>query len=796
MTKKSSVRSKTVIVLTEHFNAENLAWLLDHPDYVARQRQNARDERRSLMTKTSAGVYDRLKMYRSKSQDSSVLVHYDFARQRTSGRRMAKGPSMQGLPHWVRAFLTPETGVSEYDISNCSPSLIAQLCKRSAIACPILDYYNEHRKECLALFDKSEGKKSVLSVLCGGKKSSQHPWLRTLVQEFKRISRELAAVHTDVFKVVKHEVNAHGKFMSRLVQIYEDQCLMAMREYTERVSQVRTLIFDGLIADDSGTDLSEPMSQHVQQSTGFALRIVKKPMESIDLAAISAAEAQRELDMFASGESVFDEPDSVSPPPVDTSRVYLPNNMFNDIPDKFISCCAGMMMGKTERTIELVEAYIKQHKSVLIITPRKSLAYSSKERMGLGHDALLDYFCEKNEEAQCKFRERNGMQPLTEAELKTAWVQHRSSLEGFRFAHYKDDVRGGVIDSEKHKCVIVEYESLNRIKGTFALIVADEWRSIVDTIQSQTNGLKTVSHWGQFKHLTHRAEKVLFLDADMTFDGAAYKVQEMLAQYDADMAADVLRQAAKELERTRCAQPTQVTELVMEAFRVSNNPVPIHRIVDKTHKMQRTVIPNSGLSNLKTASELLARGERLVLCCASKSAANMYTKYLKDYCQGEIGLYTSESGNGEDLKTLQKAWDRYQCIILTSTVTVGADYNSAVHSVFVFPYRQSCKPRDMSQMVGRARKVTTGNIYLANDSYDNAEVASRAQLDADFEAELERMHTCGSQLSTVLQQCAVDLRFTLPQELLVRSYRPSPPELLTIGAYAKVEQSYTHSMQK
>lgn len=427
---------------------------------------------------------------------------------------------------------------------------------------------------------------------------------------------------------------------------------------------------------------------------------------------------------------------------------YLQDGILLDIRYKFISLCAGMCMGKTEQTMLLVEKYRQAHKSVLFITQRISMASSSFERL-----------------------------------------QH----EGLKFFHYQDEP--GMITQD---AVICEYESLSRLGQTYDLIVMDEFRSICETIQSPTNGLKVLQHWEHLKDLTSRAEKVLFLCADMEFDSCAYEVQDMLARNDAQVASTVYTQEALRLAREYPEKVAERERLIIEAHNAAHTPVHVHRIVDRTQKMKRSIQLSGSVAMLAQAAKLLRKGKRIALCCASIKAANMYSLYLSDASQS-IGLYTSMTDNKEDVKTLQACWDKYQCIIFTSTITTGADYCTPIDSVFLFPYHNACTPRDMSQMAGRLRTVVTGDIYVAvDDKIDmtRLQAYTRAQVDSVYKSELDRLQECSTTLGDVLQNSALALRFTLDPKTLARVYQKTPSEMLIIGAYSSAERSFTRSNKK
>jgi hypothetical protein len=383
----------------------------------------------------------------------------------------------------------------------------------------------------------------------------------------------------------------------------------------------------------------------------------------------------------------------------------------------------------------------------------------------------------------------------------SAWqaTYERVEKEGIKFLHYQN-VKGPIKSSE-YKYVICEYESISRIEGTFDLVVIDEQRSLVETIQSATNGLKTLRHWEMLKNFTLHASKVLYLDADMECDQAAYDIQDMLAKHDATVAKEVLTQAADHMERLYPHKKAERDALVVKAHDVK--PPLVHRIVNTTQKMKRCNVVSTTPEMLYRAARLLDEGKRIVLCCASLKSANMYASYLSAHTTS-LGFYTSETDNKDDVKTLQKCWDKFQCIIFTSTITTGADYNympkisdiAPVEEVFLFPHHNSCTPRDMCQMAGRIRHIETGDIYIAVSEEVMLVPTTREKIDKMFDDELKLIEGCSDRLHDILSKSVERLKFTLPPDVLARSYKQTPHELMVIGAYSRAERRFTKSNQQ
>ena len=78
------------------------------------------------------------------------------------GGRLFCGGSMQGIWSVYRGLLMYNIG-TDIDMKNCHPVLLRYICNLYGIKCPELEYYVNHRDECLAEFpSRTIGKKTYL----------------------------------------------------------------------------------------------------------------------------------------------------------------------------------------------------------------------------------------------------------------------------------------------------------------------------------------------------------------------------------------------------------------------------------------------------------------------------------------------------------------------------------------------------------------------------------------------------------------------------------------------------------
>lgn len=749
--KQLCFRQPTQPALTERYNQDQLNQLLARPDIIAALQKKKATSVEVAFGADRISIMASLQAYHMKGKKGEVKLKYQYARRQNAGRLYVSGVGMQNTRSLVRQMLVPE-GIMDYDFENSAPTCLAHLCKLLSHPCPILDGYLLEREEHLAKlpYTRGEAKQLVLSIMFGAKvpPEAQTTWLKAFHKECSSIRDEVCEHFPEIYKVCAGKPNRKASTMSRVVFQIENMCLGAVREYAAKQKlAIRSLIFDGLLVE--GEMDCEAASEYVKAQTGVPLKVSEKPI---------VRRTVTEMALILGLPATLDG-EAVSQPLEDLSNEYLPDDLLLDIDDKWNSVEAGMMMGKTEQTMKLVKQCVQRGKRVLFITQRISMASAIFERL------LME-----------------GLTVVKDGKTVPLFVNY-------------NDIKGPISSNY----VICEYESIHRLVDHYDLVVMDEFRSLIETIQGATNGLKTLLHWDKLKSLTLQSEKNLFLCADMSFDGAAEDVLQMLIKYEALLKSADLKKEARSIMPINREQQIRKNALVLEAFRLETELPEVHRIVSKVQKMKRCNIITDHYSAISRAAALLQEGKRIALCCGSIKEATQYAAFLSSVIpRKKIGLYTSLTDNKEDVKELEKCWNEFQCIIFTSTITTGADYNGKgkdpVHSIFLFPSTNTCTPRDMCQMAGRLRRISSGNIYVAV-TVDNAyQACSSEDISNAFKAELQRLEGCTVTLGKVLQDTSSELRHTLTPDVLARSYTETPHDLLIIGAYSAAEKSFCKSI--
>ena len=243
---------------------------------------------------------DRLRRYMKKAVNGNhVKVTYKLGKaMRTAnlplGRLCAvEGLGLQSFPRDLRSALAGRF-YWDVDIVNAQPTLLLQYCERNGWECSALKRYVDTRDEVLtdlqvALgIERWEAKERVIALLYGGSSEGLTAFLsQELAPQVRKVMENVWAKHTELFKWLKKEPNARGKAMAYLLQTEERRVLLAMETAFARHGRaLDVLIHDGGLVrkKDGEAELPRAMLREVEGAvrdlTGYAVRIVVKPMET------------------------------------------------------------------------------------------------------------------------------------------------------------------------------------------------------------------------------------------------------------------------------------------------------------------------------------------------------------------------------------------------------------------------------------------------------------------------------------------------------------------------------------
>lgn len=260
-----------------------------------------------------------------------VSVEYAYARGRGDGRQFAKGAlSMQSMFREVRNTIA-RAYYHDVDMENAHPVILRQYCQRRGIPCRVLAEYIDNRDAKLAKIverngvDRAHAKKVVLAIMNGGTKDFEEladppRWLAAFKAEMESVHAVMIADPCNA-KILRSVIeskgdeytNVGGSVCNRIMCAIENDMLMACVAYLTSVGAPTdgvVLVFDGIMIP-RGTcsvdaDFLERMQAHVHQVTGYAVRMVEKPMNDVlDLTGLKPGPVQLVCESEVEGAEIF-----------------------------------------------------------------------------------------------------------------------------------------------------------------------------------------------------------------------------------------------------------------------------------------------------------------------------------------------------------------------------------------------------------------------------------------------------------------------------------------------------------
>lgn len=229
------------------------------------------------------------------------------------------------------------------------------------------------------------------------------------------------------------------------------------------------------------------------------------------------------------------------------------------------------------------------------------------------------------------------------------------------------------LDKNNQDFQIQEYESMHKVSKTYDIIVLDEIRSTLNSASCvETNGNNGMTNMERLEDLCTSAKHVICCDADLKLDGC---VDEF---YD----------------------------LVFKGYQIHHiehigGDPGLHHIFATDERFYERMMSD------------LENGLKIMVCCgSSKELKAIKEKALSILPEEEIGIYYADSPNQKEIVNVSKHWKRYSLIGFTSTITVSVSYDGPIDRVYVAPCRSSCGPREMNQMVSRARNIISGQVIV------------------------------------------------------------------------------------
>ena len=173
----------------------------------------------------------------------------------TAGR-LFSGGSLQGLPSTIRGLFMRDGVGTDIDMCNAHPVILRYICKLHNIPCPHLEYYINHREECLMKFESREiGKIAYLTALNKDTLNRE----KGLPLEFKKYDIEIKHTQKQLVKIKEYmelvssvpenkHYNKLGSAVNRIMCYYENIILQhAIHVINKKGMEIAILMFDGLM---------------------------------------------------------------------------------------------------------------------------------------------------------------------------------------------------------------------------------------------------------------------------------------------------------------------------------------------------------------------------------------------------------------------------------------------------------------------------------------------------------------------------------------------------------------------
>ncbi|KAG5175551.1 hypothetical protein JKP88DRAFT_242408 [Tribonema minus] len=658
----------------------------------------------------------------------------------------------------------------DWDIAACHHAILVQLCARYGIPCPKRIKYVENPKAIRekvrnALgFDYDTAKELLIGLTFGkAPKWDDVPINSAWVVGYSRECRAIRFGNALCGKngpYASYTERAHGQHkehtvlsaLSAVIGEIENSILKAFVDAVPEVD-VSILVFDGFMTHGPVPEgYTDTLEKAAFDATGFRVRVEEKPVNEVTLEELEAkyGEATPPEVVTAPPEVASDEepvpqgtPSFGDPDIMIAGKGKKPNGTI--IGAAMIGSGLSMGQGKTYAAVQAAKAMAALGKKTVFVSPRKSLIASARTRF---------------------------------------------EAEGLKVVEYGDLPKGEIHYILGDDVILIEYESLHRLKvdwkHRYALVILDEWATICNTIDSPTNGVYKMANYAKLEDLCDTAEKIGALDALMHATPVAAEQLRILMLHRKQQRAMYL------IETNRCA-------LIEEDAKSCE----VYFYDRPGHVKRRAKLGGAG-ATLSRAKGKTAAGKRIWVNCLGKRHGMALADVLGKICgRDKFGFFSADTDNKAELYDMDAHFEKYQVIITTPTITVGCDYTGEIDSVFVFPCTHSCLPRDCYQMTGRARNVTTNHIYIAVDHKNYHSIIESVLADTDSVRE-----NCAEQTKeeyerqTQLELCfenrfngfQKELVFTLDRDDAVYSKKRTPDGLKLACAAAKVEKRYSESI--
>jgi hypothetical protein len=516
----------------------------------------------------------------------------------------------------------------------------------------------------------------------------------------------------------------------------------------------------------------------VLAATGWRVCIVEKGIPEVDVRAIAAALGVTLCDMNVHALAVAEQAALVAgtaqlaDPPVrpigavdipaegideavlevhPERGVVLRNGLFCGHEEKFLSCNAGMVLGKSHQMVYFVADYISGGKPEELLAAMAAAAARG----------------ESEESVTVEAARASGAHVAVWTQRCTMVNEHMKRLARFGFRRYDTSANQqgtgpGAISLNEWPLVVVELESIHRVVGVPGVTILDEARSMLRCYVSPTHGEEgtlIASHWEQLctQIASPQCKKVLLLDADLDMDGGAAALLEGW--------------------RARC--------------RAAGSPDGAKAFNVRYQKMRRQVLVTTKKNAQHRALSAAKDGKRIAMVYGRKNQAKQMAALLRQHGMS-VGLYTGDNKVRGDVEEL---WRDHQVIIFTSVFTTGADYQGEVEEVYVMAAINCQTVADFMQGSGRLRNVASNRIVVGvGPNAEGALALTRAELDQQQVKAQAALAAKRARMGQVMDQGRrVVLTLAQPEAMAGLQLTMADDNLATAYSYSEAERVYTLS---
>jgi hypothetical protein len=261
---------------------------------------------------------------------------------------------------------------------------------------------------------------------------------------------------------------------------------------------------------------------------------------------------------------------------------------------------------------------------------------------------------------------------------RTFSAEARSKYSEIGFKSYCDSDVASEIDMSVNRKIIVQVESLHRLKlpKDLDFVIMDEVESIWSQFSSN-NFRDFYGSFNAFHYALQSAKQVIAMDANLSVRSA---------------------------------------RLFADQFKNKSVNIYINKHNPDAYKIKYFVIEKE--SWLASLVRVIREDSRVAIFTNSLKEANTLKSFLLNYlAKSDIKLYSSktrESVKSRHFGNVNNHWSRYKCIICTPTISAGVSFEREhFHYVFGYFSDMSCNVETCRQMLGRVRNVINGEVYIS-----------------------------------------------------------------------------------